>query len=616
MQALGAAFALGMGTSWGQGVDSIAADPVEMDPVTVVLEVPETREYAAAWHWERAEPHLPHTRVFVALSSPGPDSEQVMALDGAGAVWRSFDGGAAWQRVLPPLSASALDTGMDDEALLLQAEGISEPFPEGDDFESMGGDSEEELLEAQGIIRDELDDAMSIQQLLDTDATGPAPERIGSLSHDPMGWMNVLLGRLDGIWRSQDGGRSFQQVHSGVHAAGFAWAEDGIVAAATHKGVYLSLDGGESWAPVAGISTDLVVHDLVYDWDAGWFAATDGGLLTSPDGIRWRFARATSALAGQEVLAISVDSDSIWAATENTVLRSDDGGTTFVPVTRQHLPQTRRLLRTLTPGQLLAVGADGVWETLDGGFRWRPVSAGLRGPSTWDLAWADDTLFLAGESGLYKLARDLASDEAAFAEKPARVIPALAPLVDAALHRSGVDPRQAGLKPERNAMGRILPELGLDFQLVDRENLSVDCVNRTNAMDTDWDWRAMVVLQWGRGANASTADSALENASFSDLYYTMRGELFQADDSGSVRAAASALTSESTAYRVDLGEQVARLYYSRERVARILDGGPTGDIRRDPQRTLDLQELTAWIDAYTEGAMSRALVGDPTRRTE
>ncbi len=47
MQALGAAFALGMGTSWGQGVDSIAADPVEMDPVTVVLEVPETREYAA-----------------------------------------------------------------------------------------------------------------------------------------------------------------------------------------------------------------------------------------------------------------------------------------------------------------------------------------------------------------------------------------------------------------------------------------------------------------------------------------------------------------------------------------------------------------------------------------
>jgi hypothetical protein len=96
----------------------------------------------------------------------------------------------------------------------------------------------------------------------------------------------------------------------------------------------------------------------------------------------------------------------------------------------------------------------------------------------------------------------------------------------------------------------------------------------------------------------------------------MRGELFRADDSGSVRAAASALTSDSTTYRVELGEQVARLYYSRERVARILDGGPSGDIRRDTQRTLDLQELTAWIDAYTDGAMSRALTGDPTRRTE
>ena len=616
MQALGAAFALVMGTSWGQEADSLPAAPVEMDPVTVVLKVPETREYAGAWHWERAEPHLPHTRVFVALSSPGPDSPQLMALDGTGAVWRSFDGGAAWQRVLPPLSTSALDTGIDDESLLLEAEGVSEPFPDGDDFESMEGDSEEELLEAQGVIRDELDDAMSIQQLLDADSAGPAPERIGSLSHDPADWMNVLLGRPDGIWRSVDGGRSFQKVHSGAQAAGFAWAEDGIVAAATPRGVYLSLDGGESWAPVAGVSTDLVVHDLAYDWEAGWFAATDGGLLTSPDGIRWRFARATSALAGQEVLALSVDQYSIWTATENTILRSDDGGVTFVPVTRQHLPQTRRLLRTLAPGQLLAVGADGVWETLDGGLRWRPVSAGLRGPSTWDLAWADDTLFLAGESGLYKLARDLEWSERALSQKTTRVSPALAPLVDAALFRAGVDPRLAGLKPERTAMGRVLPELGLDLQLLDRENLSVDYIDRTNALDTDWDWRAMVVLQWGQGAIASTADSALESASFSDVYYTMRGELFRADDSRSVRAAASALTSESTAYRVQLGEQVARLYYSRERVARILDGGPSGDIRRDTERTLDLQELTAWIDAYTDGAMSRALTGDPTRRTE
>ena len=616
MQALGAVFALGMGTSWGQGADSLPAQPVEMDPVTVVMEVPETREYAAAWHWERAEPHLPHTRVFVALSSPGPESKQVMALDGTGAVWRSFDGGASWQRVLPPLSTGALETGMDDEALLLEAEGVSEPFPEGEDFETLSGDSEEDLLEAQGIIRDELDDALSIQQLLDQDALGPSPERIGSLSHDPGAWMNVLLGRPDGIWRSEDAGRSFQRVHSGVQASGFAWAEDGIVAAATDEGVYLSLDGGESWAPVAGASHDLVVHDLVYDWEAGWFAATDGGLLTSPDGIRWRFARATSALAGQEVLALSVDSDSIWVATEDTILRSDDGGTTFVPVTRQHLPQTRRLLRTLVPGQLLAVGADGVWETLDGGFRWRPVSAGLRGPGTWDLAWADDTLFLAGESGLYKLARDLESDEMALFQEPNRVIPALAPRVEAALFRAGVDPRRAGLKPERTAIGRVLPEFGLDLQVVDRENLSVDYVDGTNAKDTDLDWRAMVVLQWGQGSNASTADSVLENASFSDVYYTMRGELFRADDSGSVRAAASALTSESTAYRVELGEQVARLYYSRERVARILDGGPSGDIRRDTQRTLDLQELTAWIDAYTDGAMSRALTGDPTRRTE
>jgi hypothetical protein len=316
------------------------------------------------------------------------------------------------------------------------------------------------------------------------------------------------------------------------------------------------------------------------------------------------------------VLALSVDQDSIWAATENTILRSDDDGTTFVPVTRQHLPQTRRLLRTLAPGQLLAVGADGVWETLDGGFRWRPVSAGLRGPSTWDLAWADDTLFLAGESGLYRLARDLEAAESVLLQPPSRTTPALAPLVEAALFRSGVDPRRAGLRPERTAMGRILPELGLDLQVLDRENLSVDYIDRTNALDTDWDWRAMVVLRWGQGANASTADSALESASFTDVYYTMRGQLFRADDSRSVRAAASALTSASTVYRVELGEQVARLYYSRERVARVLDGGPTGDIRRDTQRTLDLQELTAWIDAYTDGALSRALLGDPTRRTE
>ena len=89
----------------------------------------------------------------------------------------------------------------------------------------------------------------------------------------------------------------------------------------------------------------------------------------------------------------------------------------------------------------------------------------------------------------------------------------------------------------------------------------------------------------------------------------LRGEVYAADEEGSVLSAASRLTTGSSQYRVQLSEQVALLYYSRERLARSVETGPSGDLHQDVHRQLDLQELTARIDAYTEGALSRALQG-------
>ncbi|MEE2751665.1 MAG: hypothetical protein VX519_09560 [Myxococcota bacterium] len=586
------------------GNDDPAAEPSYQPP-------PVAQAYADGWQWQTTGPTISRTASFVALSSPGNDSDQALALDGAGGVWRSHDGANQWQRVLAAPRDSGAE-GPSEEELLLDAEVLTGDLPDFEelfetDFEEFDGELDEAIrgLEAG---RESID-ALDLQDQLQSVNAGDSAWFDGALSHSPQEWVIVLAGRSDGIWRSVDAGRTFRSVKAHVQVSQFAWGGVNAVVGSTPSGLVVSYDRGETWSPCEGVGRDFAIFGVTHDLETGWWAVSEGGLLRSQDGKRWRFSGSSTGLVGVRLTAIGIQGESLWVSTETGILRSDDQGATFSKTSNQHLPGVRTIRPESTTGSLLIATADGVWHSQDGGYRWRPVSSGLRQPLMRDLAQVAGVHIVASEDGLHRLvrARPMAPESKT---DPSRLrSPPLAPLVEAALHRPGVNPATAGLDPSRSAISRLMPELNLDLQVVDRYNLSVDFVDRSNAMDTDLDWRLMAHLSWGQGSNSDPGSSALANAEFSDLYYVLRGEVYSSDEEGSVLSAASRLTTGSSQYRVQLSEQVALLYYSRERLARRVELGPSGDLHQDVHRQLDLQELTARIDAYTEGALSRALQG-------
>ncbi len=150
-------------------------------------------------------------------------------------------------------------------------------------------------------------------------------------------------------------------------------------------GLYRSTDGGDTWQPTTRGLTDLEVSQIVFsptfaqdqiiflttDY-RGLFRSTDGGdtwlpladtYATDPSNVR------VSSLAMSPAFA----SDRLVLITTNHLLRSSDGGNTWVDT-------------GLPPGQVVfspnfaedkLILSDGRWRSTDGGQTWQPAAAGL-----------------------------------------------------------------------------------------------------------------------------------------------------------------------------------------------------------------------------------------------
>jgi photosystem II stability/assembly factor-like uncharacterized protein len=562
------------------------------------------RAYTGAWHWQRTGPHLARTRHFVALSVPDPQGETLFALDVLGTLWTSEDAGSQWRVLLPPV-VGLVPSGEDEEDRFSEAEGLSSDLLSVD--EEWDPDVlEEEILDQATRIQEEVD-ASAIDQLLgwDEDTSGEASGR-GALWSDGQG--RILVARRGGIWQSEDGGDHFAQVFFDEADWVNRFVEDssGILVAAGSQGLLASADGGVGWDSV-GFALESSVLDLAFDEILGWFAATEEGLLRSANGIRWRGAG--GAITKQPLRAVHLAQGNVWVATPTGILRSDDGGESFLSTGRQYLPDTSRLTSIPGSNHLLLSGGDGVWESTDAGIRWRPVSIGLQGPITHDLAILGRGLLAVGETGFYRLHEGTPAAISRSLTAEAENIPPLDVLVDIALRRPGMDPALEGALLGRTALGRLLPEVTLDIQVVDRTNFSADFGEMDNALDEDQDWRAMLYFSWGKGTTTDSGESVFEAGEFADVFYLMRGQLYSVDDPLAVPTAASRLAVDANSYRLAVAEHLGHLYFARQRLSHNPPTTRGEEIRAKVQYELDMQELLAWIDAYTDGSLSRSLEG-------
>lgn len=218
----------------------------------------------------------------------------------------------------------------------------------------------------------------------------------------------VVAGTYDsGVWQSADGGHTWESLSQGLAARGLARlvaAGDSLFALGPNEGLWRTRDGGRSWAKVEGLAAHLPLSAFAVARPAPGeevllVSSVMSGLLRSTDGgATWQVA-----LEGPDVLAFLVAEGAgdrrVWATTaDGEVLLSDDLGASWTPLSTDAKGERGLLLiasphladdDTLLLGTAAEVGwrkrpAIHIWRSTDGGRNWRKI---LDQPTT--ATWLD-----------------------------------------------------------------------------------------------------------------------------------------------------------------------------------------------------------------------------------
>lgn len=218
------------------------------------------------------------------------------------------------------------------------------------------------------------------------------PHRGCSLDEIAVGGSGVVYvgfrevdGHGGGVARSADGGRTFTLCRGiggeSVRALAIAPSDERVIAAGTLSGVFLSRDGGASWARISPADhPDLRnIESLAFDprdaralyagtWHLPW--------KTSDGGATWTPAH-RGMIDDSDVMTLTVDRSHphlLYATACTGIYRSNDGAMSWSKL--GGIPESSRRTRAFArspddPNLLLAGTTEGVWVSEDRGVTWR-----------------------------------------------------------------------------------------------------------------------------------------------------------------------------------------------------------------------------------------------------
>lgn len=547
-----------------------------------------------------------------ALALALTTSGELLAMDRYGTVHRRTAAGR-WVRDRS-LTADPIDEedAIDDEDLLLDVEATIEELQDGG-----GGDAVEDETEAaldEGI-GDAIDSSIQLsEQFL-------APDLASGSTHilwtDAFAPGLVIAGFGGQSWRSTDDGETWEELETLTDATEIVRlrpGEDHLVAA-TRRGLRHSLDDGRSWITVDDALGDIAVHGVA-SVGGEVFAGTSVGLFVSADGLRWTRLYPPD-LADQPVTAVARDpwwDDGLWVAAEQGLYRTDDRGETFRWAGRNPLAGTRMIVTLGRTGHILVGGDDGVWESSDGGVRWQPLPTGLSGPMVHDLLAAPDgRVWLAGEGGVHRLDRQSAvqpTDDGA-SELAEERLPEVGLVLDWTMGRAGVD-HQALAVQGSIVRSLLSPRLRLTGRLYVDDNLATDfgAIESTRTKETRW--VALADLCFGGcGGTQGTTDVAFDAASAIDSgdLTVIGGQVYEADSTEAMASAGANVSERMSKYRTSLATTVTELYFSRVELVAQQSELSALSLEERVGRRLDIDEVTARLDVFTDGSFSRYIAG-------
>jgi len=208
---------------------------------------------------------------------------------------------------------------------------------------------------------------------------------VGRLTIDPRRPETVYASARNRIFRSTNRGASWQAlaVGSQVWWLGLDPSDSRRLWAGGNDGLYESRDGGRSWARRGSPSRRALSAFAVDPATSGtlYAAATRDGIYKTEDGgLTWQRVRSVPGRWDfvNQILVDPKDSSLLYAFMASDVLKSDDAGTTWRAASRGLDATTVSALAfdANRPGTMLAA-AGRVFTSADDGHTWRAITEGV-----------------------------------------------------------------------------------------------------------------------------------------------------------------------------------------------------------------------------------------------
>ncbi|MBN1632755.1 MAG: hypothetical protein JW917_01155 [Ignavibacteria bacterium] len=208
----------------------------------------------------------------------------------------------------------------------------------------------------------------------------------------------IFAGTKDkGLFRSNDNGNTWQASNRGLQSQEInaLLINDTDIYAAAGESLYLSIDDGDSFQPLQGISN---VRALVIKDNVLYAATKDGIYMTEDKGENW-FKISYSVNAK----SLAVSGENLFAGTESTgIYVSKDNGRNWLP-TNSGLPEYSTVNSIAVIGSSIFAGTDGagVFFSINYGVKWMPVNNGLTSLRVLSVFASRNYLFAGSFGGLF-----------------------------------------------------------------------------------------------------------------------------------------------------------------------------------------------------------------------
>ncbi|HXG58877.1 MAG TPA: hypothetical protein VNL91_07625 [Thermoanaerobaculia bacterium] len=208
---------------------------------------------------------------------------------------------------------------------------------------------------------------------------------VRAIAIDPNDANFLVAGGLTGVYRSADGGLTWEKISEQINVESLAIdprSRDRIYAGTWRQGIRTT-DGGKTWelindgmvldTDMFGITIDAENPDNLWVSTCGWvYNSTNGG-------DRWvRYRDGFNNRRIHDVKLDPCDRNRLWAGSVAGLYRSDDGGRTWYAVSDERLVINSIALHPQRPGRIvLGVEGDGVYVSNDDAKTFARASEGL-----------------------------------------------------------------------------------------------------------------------------------------------------------------------------------------------------------------------------------------------